>query len=209
MLFLAGYFFDRWEFLRELRGDAAPACRARCGIPKLEYLLPPLLAIGLVLVFFFLQQDLGPALILSFLFLTLYCVARGKPWMALVGSAPARRRLRGRPTRSAIPHTVSGRAQHVALAVGQLLPRRRSPGAGALGAGRRRAHRHRPGPGQPQRVPEVHTDLVLAAVGEQLGFLGVLGGLRALRAPGLARLPGGVPRRRDLQLLPRPRARRC
>ena len=58
VLFLAGYFFDRWEFLREI-AEPAPACRRSCGIPKLEYLLPPLLAIGLVLVFFFLQRDLG------------------------------------------------------------------------------------------------------------------------------------------------------
>lgn len=175
VLFLAGYFFDRWEFLRELpetRG-ALPGVLRKLGIPKLEYLLPPLLAIGLVLVFFFLQKDLGPALILSFLFLILYCVARGQPWMALVGMLVIVA-VFAIGYKLGIPHTVSGRlsmwlspwdngfrgGDHLAQGLWALA------GGALTGTGL--------GLGQPQRVPEVHTDLVLAAVGEELGFLGLL-----------------------------------
>jgi cell division protein FtsW (lipid II flippase) len=172
VLFLAGYFFDRWEFLREIAETRAGLPRG-LRIPKLEYLLPPLLAIGLVLVFFFLQRDLGPALILSFLFLTLYCVARGKPWMALVGSALLVAAFAA-AYKIGYPATVSGRlnmwlspwdnsfrgGDHLAQGLWSLA------GGALTGTGL--------GLGQPQRVPEIHTDLVLAAVGEQLGFLGLL-----------------------------------
>ncbi len=175
VLFLAGYFFDRWEFLRELPETRAalPGLLRRLGIPKLEYLLPPLLAIGLVIVFFFLQRDLGPALILSLLFLILYCVTRGQPWMAAAGMAVIAAAFAvGYQLR--IPRTVSGRlamwlspwdnsfrgGDHLAQAFWSLA------GGKVAGTGL--------GLGQPQRVPEVHTDLVLAAVGEELGFLGLL-----------------------------------
>jgi cell division protein FtsW (lipid II flippase) len=172
VLFLAGYFYDRWEFLRELsetRGGVVGALR----IPKLEYLLPPLLAIALVLCFFFLQRDLGPALILSFLFLVLYCVARGKPWMALAGTALVLLAFTV-AYKIGYPSTVSGRlsmwmspwdnafrgGDHLAQGFWSLA------GGALTGTGL--------GLGQPQRVPEIHTDLVLAAVGEELGFLGLL-----------------------------------
>jgi cell division protein FtsW (lipid II flippase) len=172
ILFLAGYFCDRWEFLREI-AETRAGLPAKLRIPKLEYLLPPLVAIGLVLVFFFLQKDLGPALILAFLFLTLYCVARGKPWMALVGTALLAVAFAG-AYKIGYPVTVSGRlnmwlspwdnsfrgGDHLAQGLWSLA------GGALTGTGL--------GLGQPQRVPEIHTDLVLAAVGEQLGFLGLL-----------------------------------
>ncbi|HEX6900703.1 MAG TPA: FtsW/RodA/SpoVE family cell cycle protein [Thermoanaerobaculia bacterium] len=175
VLFLAGYLFDRWEFLRELpetRSSAGGALR-RLGVPKLEYLLPPVVAIGLVLVFFFLQKDLGPALILSFAFLVLYCVARGRPWMALAGTAAIVAAF-AIGHKLGIPRTVSGRlsmwlspwdntfrgGDHLAQGLWSLA------GGALTGTGL--------GLGQPQRVPEVHTDLVLAGVGEELGFLGLL-----------------------------------
>ncbi len=172
VLFLAGYFFDRWEFLREIAETRAGLPRG-LQIPKLEYLLPPLLAMGLVLTFFFLQRDLGPALILAFLFLTLYCVARGRPWMALVGTVllvcaftvaykigyPAT--VNGRLNMWLSPWDNSFRGgDHLAQGLWSMA------GGALTGTGL--------GLGQPQRVPEIHTDLVLAAVGEQLGFLGLL-----------------------------------
>jgi cell division protein FtsW (lipid II flippase)/cell division protein FtsI/penicillin-binding protein 2 len=175
VLFLAGYFFDRWEFLRELQETRAglPGLLRRLGIPKLEYLLPPILAIGVVLAFFFLQRDLGPALILSLLFLILYCVARGRPWMAAAGMALIAAAF-AVGYQLGIPRTVSGRLQmwlspwdntfrggdHLAQGLWSLA------GGSLTGTGL--------GLGQPQRVPEVHTDLVLAAAGEELGFLGLL-----------------------------------
>ncbi|MEA2602032.1 MAG: hypothetical protein QOF89_3024 [Acidobacteriota bacterium] len=173
VLFLAGYFFDRWEFLRELpETRALPGPLARLGIPKLEYLLPPLLAIALVLLFFFFQRDLGPAIVLAFLFLSLYCIARGQPWMALLGTVLIVVAF-WIGYRLGIPRTVSGRlsmwlspwdnsfrgGDHLAQSLWALA------GGALSGTGL--------GLGQPQRVPAVHTDLVLAAVGEELGFVGL------------------------------------
>lgn len=198
VLFLAGYFLDRWEFLREL-----PEKRAGLGglprwlrIPKLEYVLPPVLAMGLVLFFFFLQKDLGPALVLAFLFLLLYSVARGRPAMLAVGAVVVVAAfLIG--YKLGYPRTVSGRiamwlspwdngfrgGEHLAQALWAVA------GGSLSGMGL--------GLGDPANVPEIHTDMVLAAIGEELGFVGLLAvfslyafliyrGLRtALRASGV------------------------
>lgn len=175
VLFLAGYFFDRWELLRELtekRGGFGALPR-RLRIPKLEYVLTPVAAIGLVLVFFFLQRDLGPALILSFLFLTLYAVARGRAGMVALGTALVVAAF-WVGYKLGVPRTVSGRlsmwlspwdntfvgGDHLAQSLWALA------GGSLTGMG--------PGLGEPARVPEVHTDMVLAAIGEELGFLGLL-----------------------------------
>ncbi|MBW8877955.1 MAG: FtsW/RodA/SpoVE family cell cycle protein [Acidobacteria bacterium] len=174
VLFLAGYFFDRWEFLRELpETRSLPGSLARLGIPKLEYFAPPVLAIGLVLLFFFLQRDLGPALVLAILFLSLYCIARGQAWMAVVGTAAIVVAF-WIGYRLGFPQTVTGRLEmwmspwdnsfrggdHLAQSLWAMA------GGALSGTGL--------GLGQPQRVPAVHTDLVLSAVGEELGFLGLL-----------------------------------
>jgi cell division protein FtsW (lipid II flippase) len=174
VLFLAGYFFDRWEFLRELpETRGLPGSFARLGIPRLEYFVPPVLAIGLVLAFFFLQRDLGPALVLAILFLSLYCIARGQAWMAVAGMAAIVVAF-WIGFRLGFPQTVTGRLEmwmspwdnsfrggdHLAQSLWAMA------GGALSGTGL--------GLGQPQRVPAVHTDLVLSAVGEELGFLGLL-----------------------------------
>ncbi len=175
VLFLAGYFFDRWEFLRELpETRGLPGAFARLGIPRLEYFAPPVLAIGLVLAFFFLQRDLGPALVLRHS-VPQPLLHRPRPGLDGGGGhgGDHHRLLDRLPAR--LPADGHRPARNVDVAMGQLVPRRRSPGrsrwwamaGGALsGTGL--------GLGQPQRVPAVHTDLVLSAVGEELGFLGLL-----------------------------------
>lgn len=173
VLFLAAYFFDRWEFLRELPERRLPGFLSKLGLPKLEYALPPVLAMGAVLAFFFLQRDLGPALVLAFLFLILYCVARGRPVMLVLGTLVI---LAGFYVgyELGVPRTVTGRIQmwlspwdnsfrggdHLAQSLWALA------GGSLSGTGL--------GLGQPGRVPEAHTDMVLAAIGEELGFLGLI-----------------------------------
>jgi len=175
VFFLAGYFFDRWEFLRELsesRGGLG-ALPARLRIPKLEYLLPPFLALAVVLLFFFFQHDLGPALVMAFLFLMLYATARGRGVMVAVGGAViVTAFLIG--YKLGIPKMVTGRidmwlspwdntfrgGDHLAQSLWAMA------GGAISGTGL--------GLGQPGYVPAVHTDLVLAAIGEELGFLGIL-----------------------------------
>ena len=46
---------------------------------------PLAITIATLLVFFFLQKDLGPALVLSFVFLGLYGIARGRIPFVIVG----------------------------------------------------------------------------------------------------------------------------
>jgi cell division protein FtsW (lipid II flippase) len=178
VLFLAGYLHERWEFLRDLsekRGGlgAAPSW---LRVPKIEYVLPPLVALAIILVFFFLQRDLGPALILSFLFLLVYSVARGRPVMLVAGaSLVVAAFFVG--YQIGYPRTVTGRlgmwmspwdnafrgGDHLAQSLWALA-------SGAFtGTGL--------GLGQPGLVPEIHTDMVLAAVGEELGFVGLLAAL--------------------------------
>src|SRR6266545_4974105 len=175
VLFLAGYLHDRWAFLRDLsekRGGLGGA-PSWLRVPKLEYVLPPLLAITVVLLFFFLQKDLGPALVLSFLFLLVYSVARGRAVMLAVGAVlMAAAFWVGYQIH--YPQTVTGRlamwlspwdnsfrgGDHLAQSLWAL-----SSGA-FTGTGL--------GLGQPGLVPEIHTDMVLAAIGEELGFMGLL-----------------------------------
>ena len=86
-LFLAGYFARRWELLRELRSKIIRDVRLPdwINLPRAEYVLPVLVGVGLALVFFFLQKDLGPALFLCCVFLAVYAVARGRVGMAVAG----------------------------------------------------------------------------------------------------------------------------
>jgi cell division protein FtsW (lipid II flippase) len=195
-LFLAAYFADRWELLREVPERRVPLGRVgrMLPMPRLEYVVPPLVAVGLILFFFFLQKDLGPALVLAGLFLILFSVARGRPGMALFGLV-----LVGLAFLTAYelgyPRTVSQRigmwmapwdtwfrgGDHLAQAIWSL-----STG-GATGTGL--------GLGEPGLVPEAHTDMVLSAIGEELGYAGLVAvaalyallvqrGLRAARRAG-------------------------
>jgi cell division protein FtsW (lipid II flippase) len=194
-LFLAGYFADRWELLREVPERRLTGRVGKVlALPRLEYALPPLVAIGTVLFFFFLQKDLGPALVLASLFLILFSVARGRPGMALVGAAAVVLACFA-GYEAGYPRTVGQRigmwlrpwdtwfrgGDHLAQAIWSLAT------GGATGTGL--------GLGEPGLVPEAHTDMVFSAVGEEMGFLGLLAvavlyallvqrGLRATRRSG-------------------------
>ena len=173
VLFLAGYFAKRWQFLRELR-ETRPtfsAINRYIEIPKLDHLLPVLACVGLALVFFFLQKDLGPALLLTCLFLTLYGVARGRFGLAVAGLAllcmgfcvgfwlgtPKTVVDRVQMFLSPWDNSVRGGDQ----LAGSLWA---FASGGSFGAG--------PGLGEAADVPAVHTDLILSAVAEDGGFVG-------------------------------------
>src|SRR6185295_15862721 len=85
-LFLAGYFARRWELLRvrgrTIRDRALPAW---INLPRADYFLPVVVGVGAALAFFFLQRDLGPALLLCCVFLAIYAIARGRTAMAIIG----------------------------------------------------------------------------------------------------------------------------
>jgi cell division protein FtsI/penicillin-binding protein 2/cell division protein FtsW (lipid II flippase) len=176
LFFLAGFFADRWEFLRELRQSprSLPKFLRGLHIPSMRYAFPMVIAVAIAIAFFFLEKDLGPALVMTLLFLLLYATARERAAGAvislcvLVGAVWIGYEWN-------MPHTVSARlsmwlspwdnyvragGDHLAQSVWSF-----STG-GFWGTGL--------GLGNPAAVPAAHTDLILAAIGEELGFVGLI-----------------------------------
>ncbi|HEY2011997.1 MAG TPA: FtsW/RodA/SpoVE family cell cycle protein, partial [Bryobacteraceae bacterium] len=87
VFFLAGYFGSRWDVLRHARETRArlAALTSRFDIPPVEYTLPALVSVLFSLLFFFLQRDMGPALVFACLFLVLYGMARGSLAVPVAG----------------------------------------------------------------------------------------------------------------------------
>lgn len=190
-MFLAGYFARRWEFLRELRAQAPSRWLGRLALPRPADLQPVVLGMALVLLFFFFQHDLGPALVISCVFLATYSVARGRGLLAIAGllilvCGFAGGYFVGHPSTvvrritmwlSPWDNTVPGGDQ-----VAQALWALASGGFTGQGAGR----------GGTGYIPTGENDLVLASLGEDLGFAGlacavVLFGIVIARALRIAR----------------------
>jgi len=158
VLALAAYFARRLEFLRELSEPPTPArpWLQYVDAPRWRDVRPVIVSMALVLAFFFLQKDLGPALVLSCVFLALYGIARARAVFVGVGFAmllagfmaayaigfPATVRERVliwlNPWNSGVPGGDQIAHGLWALATG-----------GAWGSG--------PGLGVPQVIPEAHT----------------------------------------------------
>ncbi len=174
VLFLAGYFGQRWDMLRharETRGRLALLTRW-VDIPPMEYTLPAAVCVALSLLFFFLQKDMGPALIFACLFLALYGMARARAMVPVAGLAAV---VLGFVAGyyGGVPHTVRERVSmwlspwnnpiHGGDQLAHSLWAFATGGAWGMGIGR----------GAPQVVPAAHTDLILSALGEEWGFVGV------------------------------------
>jgi cell division protein FtsW (lipid II flippase) len=174
ILFLAGYFANRWDVLRHARETRASvaALTRWVDIPPLEYVLPVAASVALSLVFFFLQRDMGPALVFACLFLALYGVARGSAFLPAAGLALLAAGF-GFGYLIGFPHNVADRVamwlspwDNVARGGDQVAHSLWAFATGGVsGTGI--------GLGDPQTVPAAHTDLVLSALGEEWGFLGV------------------------------------
>jgi cell division protein FtsW (lipid II flippase) len=176
VFFLAGYFAERWEFLRTLRDrrKGLEKLSRWVEVPRLEYLLPVLGGVVVSLAFFFLQKDLGPALLIACLFLGMYAVARDRYLFAFIGLIVILcgfasgyflgfpKNVAGRVSMWLSPWDNSVRGgEQVAHSLWAFAT------GGAFGTGL--------GLGDPQWMPAAHTDLILAALGEEWGFLGLLG----------------------------------
>jgi cell division protein FtsI/penicillin-binding protein 2/cell division protein FtsW (lipid II flippase) len=168
VMFLAGYFTRQWERLRDLREKRVPGGR----VARAEHVVPVLVATGISLVLFFVLKDLGPALVTLFVFLAVFTVARGKPALGIaalilmVAAVATGYRL-------GTPHTV---AQRIDMWL--------SPWDNDVHGGDQLAHAlwafatggptgSGPGWGDPGVIPAGNTDLVLPALGEEWGFVGV------------------------------------
>jgi cell division protein FtsW (lipid II flippase) len=175
VFFLAGYFAQNWDALRYLKQQHGPLAKAsqRFSIPRIDYILPVAAGVAVSLALFFWLSDLGPALVIGWLFLTMYSIARNRVLLAATGLATIVLGFAiGYVT--GYPHTVRERVEmwkspwdnHVrggdqvadslwSLATG-----------GATGTGL--------GLGDPQTMPAAHTDLIVSAFGEEAGLLGIL-----------------------------------
>jgi cell division protein FtsI/penicillin-binding protein 2/cell division protein FtsW (lipid II flippase) len=174
-LFLAGYFARRWELLRQIRGRTVRDIQlpAWLHLPRLDYLLPVAVGVATALLFFFLQRDLGPALFVSCVFLAIYAIARNRIGMALAGLAmlvagfSAGYMLNISSTLSARVNMWQSAWDNVARGGDQIAQAIWALSTGGLfGTGI--------GLGDTRFVPAGYTDLPLAAIGEELGFVGLL-----------------------------------
>ncbi|HYK89230.1 MAG TPA: FtsW/RodA/SpoVE family cell cycle protein [Acidobacteriota bacterium] len=170
VLFLASYFARRWEFLRELKEKRV---RLRINLPRLDYALPVMVAVILSIAFFFLQRDIGPALVLAGLFLALYAVARARIGLVLA-AAGVLTGVGWLAYRIGYPPVVVTR-------VGMWL----APWGNGLSHGDQLVHSlwamatgafagTGVGRGLPEIIPAGHTDLILSVLAEECGFLGLL-----------------------------------
>src|ERR1051326_1611559 len=169
VLFMAGYFAHKWEWLRDLRMKKLRWIE----LPRIEHALPVMCAVAIALLFFFVLKDLGPALVTGFLFLAMFAIARGRWGLAALGVALL-------VTGVAIGDHI-GKPPTVVDRVSMWL----SPWDNDVKGGDQLAHSlwalatgglwgSGPGWGDPGMIPAGHTDLVLPAIGEEWGFLGVL-----------------------------------
>src|SRR6185312_8607577 len=174
VFFLAGYFAKNWPLLRELREKHSILAKIIPGVemPRFQYALPVLIGVGVALLFFYLQKDLGPALVFAAVFLTLYAIARNRVVLAAMGMAallsgflagyflgtPKTVHDRVAMWLSPWSNTVRGGDQ-VAHSLWAMAS------GGPLGSG--------PGLGEAGVIPAGHTDLIVSVVGEDWGFLGI------------------------------------
>ncbi len=173
VLFLAGYFANNWERLRELReNNLVLRWLAWLELPRIDHALPVMAAVTCALVLFFALKDMGPALVTGFLFLLVFALARRRAGLALLGVILLVAGV-SLGYHFGTPHTV---VERVSMWL--------SPWNNEIRGGDQLAHSlwalatggawgSGPGWGDPGVIPAGHTDLVLPAIAEEWGFPGV------------------------------------
>lgn len=166
VVFLAAYLEEYRELLT-LAGRRI----GRLRLAPLPYLAPILVMIGVALALFWLQKDLGPALLFSTVLLTMLYVASGRASyvvgglvLLVLGFVLADRLFQHVHTRVAIWLDPWASRDTVGYQLVQALYAFAS--GGVLGSGLDL--------GAPLYIPAVHTDFVIAAIGEELGLAGTL-----------------------------------
>jgi cell division protein FtsW (lipid II flippase) len=166
VVFLAAYL----EEYRELLTMAGRRV-GRLHLPPLPYLAPILVMIGVALLLFWLQKDLGPALLFSTVLLAMLYVASGRASyvvsglvLLVLGGALAGRVFDHVHTRIVTWFDPWSTRETLGYQLVQALYAFAS--GGVFGAGLDM--------GSPRYIPAVHTDFVIAAIGEELGLVGTL-----------------------------------
>jgi cell division protein FtsW (lipid II flippase) len=166
VIFLAAYLEEYRELLA-LAGRRIGPLR----LPPLPYLAPILIMVGAAIVLFWLQRDLGPALLFSSVVLSMLYIASGRAsYVALgflllvAGGALASQLFSHVETRVLIWLDPWAYRDTLGYQLVQALYALSSGGVFGSGLGF----------GAPGYIPAVHTDFVIAAIGEELGLIGTL-----------------------------------
>ncbi len=174
VFFMAGYFASNWERLRDLHQKRlVPRWLRWLELPRIGHALPVMCAVVCALTLFFALKDMGPALVIGFLFLTMFAVARARSGLALLGITLLVVGV-GIGYHFGAPHTV---VERVSMWL--------SPWNNDVRGGDQLAHSlwafatggpwgSGPGWGDPSVIPAGHTDLVLPSIAEEWGVPGVL-----------------------------------
>jgi cell division protein FtsW (lipid II flippase) len=166
VVFLAAYL----EEYRELLATAGRRI-GRLQLPPLPYLAPIGVMIGVALLLFWLQKDLGPALLFSTVLLAMLFIASGRASyvgaglvLLVLGFALANRVFEHVHTRVVIWLDPWSTRDTIGYQLVQALYAFASGGVFGTGLDM----------GSPRYIPAVHTDFVIAAIGEELGLVGTL-----------------------------------
>jgi cell division protein FtsW (lipid II flippase) len=166
VIFLAAYLDDYRELLAVGGRRIGPV-----RLPPIPYLAPILVMVGVVLLLFWFQKDLGPALLFSVVLLVLLYIASGRAdyvgfglLLLLVGFVIADRAFAHVHTRFAIWLDPWANRETTGYQLVQALYAFGSGGVFGTGLDM----------GSPRDIPAVHTDFVVAAIGEELGLTGTL-----------------------------------
>jgi cell division protein FtsW (lipid II flippase) len=166
VVFLAAYLEDNRELLAMAGRRLGPI-----QLPPLPYLAPIGVMVGAALLLFWLQKDLGPALLFSSVLLAMLYVASGRASYVALGVA-------GLVLGVAIGSRVFEHVHTRVLTWLDPWAARETTGyqlvqalyafasGGVFGDGLVM--------GSPRYIPAVHTDFVIAAIGEELGLVGTL-----------------------------------
>ncbi|MGI9147201.1 MAG: FtsW/RodA/SpoVE family cell cycle protein [Chloroflexota bacterium] len=167
VVFLAAYLEENRELLA-LAGRRV----ARIQLPPPAYLAPIVVMVGVSLVLFWLQKDLGPGLLFATVLLAMLYVASGRVSYVVIGlallvvvEALAGRVFEHVHTRMLIWLDPWAYRDTLGYQLVQALYALASGGVFGTGLDM----------GSPRYIPAVHTDFVIAAIGEELGLVGTLG----------------------------------
>lgn len=171
VMFLAGYFAQNWDALRELRHGSG-GLAAWLNMPRLDYALPVMAGVAAALLLFFWLSDFGPALVVGCLFLALYSLARNRVGLATAGLAVV---ILGFWAGHAIgkPETASERVDMWLSPWNNQVRGGDQIADGLWGLSTGGVTGSGPGLGNPAFMPAAHTDLILAAAGEEFGWVGL------------------------------------
>ena len=166
VVFLAAYL-DEYRELLAMAGRQV----GRLRLPPLPYLAPILVMIGAALALFWFQKDLGPALLFSTVLLAMLYVASGRVsyvglglLLLVLGFVVADRAFSHVHTRMVIWLDPWSQRETIGYQLVQALYALGS--GGVVGSGLDL--------GSPRYIPAVHTDFIIAAIGEELGLAGTL-----------------------------------